>query len=112
MVSIYTTATEYLANEITILRGSVDDVVGVGVYHNVSPAVVPTVNDFTMVSLVDGTAEPPDSLSELGKIDVLSLVGGKVGADLALTAGDYQRWVLIQTASEDIIRSIDTVTVQ
>lgn len=106
---LYSTATEYLANELTITRGDVGDITGVGVYHDENPNAVPEVGDFTTVYLV---ADPlTDPLAEDGKIDVLSLIGPKGGAHLALTPGDYQRWVLVQTASEDIIRKVDVVTV-
>lgn len=111
MAEIYRSATEYAGNAVTLSRGTVDDIVSVGVYHDTDPGVVPAVEDFTVVSLVDGTAEPPDALSELGVIDVLSLIGPRDGdLDLA-TPGDYQRWVLVTTAAEDIIRRPDTITV-
>lgn len=111
MAQIFSTGTEYVANEVTITRGSVDDIVAVGVYHDTDPDTVPAVDDFTTVTLVDGTADPPDALSEEGKIDVLSLIGARDEADLALTAGDYQRWVLLQTSTEDIIRKVDVLEV-
>lgn len=110
-VQLFHTGTEYVANQVTLLRGEVGDIIAVGVYHDTDAGVVPEVTDFDVVTLVDGTAEPPDPLAEAGKIDVLSLIGPKVGADLALAAGTYQRWVLLQTAAEDIIRRPDTVTV-
>lgn len=110
MVEIFSTGTEYVANELTITRGSVDDIVSVGVYHTADPEEIPDVEDFTEVTLVDGTAVPPDSLAEAGKIDVLSLIGPRNG-DVTLAAGDYQRWVLVTTATEDIIRRPDTLTV-
>lgn len=110
MVTLYSTGTEYVANEITILRGTVADITSVGVYHTANPAEIPTVAQFTTVSLVDGTAEPPDALSEVGKIDVLSRIGARLGA-INLAAGDYQRWALIVTADEDVIRRVDTLEV-
>jgi len=111
MVTLYSTGTEYTANEITLLRATVSDIVSVGVYHNEDPNVLPTVAQFDTVTLVDGTAEPPDNNSEVGKIDVLARIGARVDADLALTAGDYQRWVLVVTGDEDIIRPVDIVEV-
>lgn len=110
-VQLFNTGTEYVANQITLLRGDVADILAVGVLHLAPSDPVPAVEDFTTVTLVDGTAEPPDPLSEAEKIDVLSLIGPKIGADLALEPGTYQRWVLVQTAAEDIIRRPDTVTV-
>lgn len=111
MVTLYSTGTEFTANEITLLRGTVADVSSVGVYHNVDPNIVPEVGDFTEVLLVDGTDEPPPALAEVGKIDVLARIGARIGADLALTPGDYQRWVLLVTTDEDVIRPVDIVEV-
>jgi hypothetical protein len=109
-VELFTSATEYVANELTILRGTVDDIVSVGVYHTTTPNDIPTVAEFTTVTLADGTADPPDPLAEGGKIDVMSLIGPRSG-DVTLTPGDYQRYVLVVTATEDIIRRVDTVEV-
>ncbi|MQB01468.1 MAG: hypothetical protein GEU78_14445 [Actinobacteria bacterium] len=109
MATVYNSATEYAANQITFIRGSVDDVVSVGVYHDVDPNNVPDVIDFTTVTLVDGVNDP-GPLTETNRIDVLSLIGPRAG-DMALTPGDYQRWVLIVTAAEDVVRPIDIVTV-
>lgn len=105
--SLYRTATEYIANAITITRGTVADITAVGVYHNIDPTIVPAVADFKAVQLV----KPGEALAEGDNVDVLSLVGPKVGAHLSLLAGDYQRWVLVQTANEDKIRKVDVVTV-
>ncbi|SET43687.1 hypothetical protein [Nonomuraea wenchangensis] len=110
MAEIFHTATEYVANAITITRGSVADIVSVGVYHTTDPNSVPSVEDFTSVTLVDGTAAEPDPLAEAGVIDVLSLIGPRNG-EVELTAGDYQRFVLITTATEDIIRKVDVLTI-
>lgn len=107
MAELYSTATEFLANSITITRGSASDITSVGVFHSLNPNEVPEPGDFTTVTLV----EPGDPLAEGANTDVLSLVGSKVGADLALAAGDWQRWILVQTASEDIVRRADVVTV-
>ncbi len=107
-VEQYTMATEYTANELTITRGSSADIVYVGVYHNTNPSIKPALGDFTEVTLV----EAPDPLAEGDKIDVLSLIGPKVGADLNLSvAGDYQRWVRISTITEDVIRKVDVITI-
>lgn len=112
MDPLYDTATVFVANELTITRGTVDDITAVGVYHDTDPNVVPTVEDFTPVLLV----QPGDPLAEGEKVDVLSLIGSKVGADLALAGSsvgvDYQRWALVQTAQEDVIIKVDTVTVK
>jgi hypothetical protein len=107
-VEKYVNGTEWFANEITLTRGAITDITAVGVYHNINPNVEPTVADFILVTLVPGTGP----LAEDGKYDVMSLIGPKVGADLDLAApGDYQRWVLIQTAQEDIIRKVDVITI-
>jgi hypothetical protein len=117
--SLYANATEYIANAITLTRGHVSDIVKVGIYASTNPNTVPTVAQFTTVTLVDGTAGgtlPP--LAIAGEIDVLTKVGpGSAGppsvppGDLAsLVPGSYQVWILIITASEAIIRKVDTLT--
>lgn len=110
MATIFHTATEYVANELTILRGSVSDISAVGVYHTTNPSEIPAVEDFTTVTLVDGVKVNPDPLSEEGKIDVISLIGPASG-DVELVAGDYQRFVLVQTSTENIIRKVDVLEV-
>ena len=123
--SIFSNATEYIANAITLTRGTVADIKGVGIYVNINPNSVPTIAQFTMLpnGLVDGTAGgtlPP--LAVAGEIDVITSVGpgaavsGAIPAvpagDLStLTAGSYQVWILIRTASEAIIRKVDTLTI-
>lgn len=109
-VQLYAGATEYVANELTILRGSTADIVTVGVFHSLDPNVSPLVTDFTTVTLVDGIANPGNPLAEAGKIDVLSLLGPRAG-DVQLTPGDYQRFILVSTATEDVIRKVDTIEV-
>jgi hypothetical protein len=108
MAQIYHTATEYAANALTFLRGDPADVTAVGVYHDVNPATVPEVGDFTTVTLI---SDDDDPLAEGDFIDVLSLIGVEEGADETLTAGDYQRWVCISTATERIIRKVDVLEV-
>jgi hypothetical protein len=115
--SLYSTATEYIANAITITRGTVANITSVGIYVNTNPNTVPTVGSFTTVALVDGTGTPPlPALAVAGEIDVVTKVGpggsGVTAGDLAtLTAGSYQVWILIKTSSENIIRKVDTLTV-
>lgn len=110
MAEIYRTGTEYTANQITLTRGSVSDITAVGVFHSTDPSVIPEVDDFTIVQLVDGTTTPPDELAETGKVDILALVGPR-GGNVTLPPGDYQRWVLVVTATEDIIRRPDVLTI-
>lgn len=113
MVTLYSTATEYIANELTFLRGDSGDIASVHVHFDLDPNDVPAVGDFTEVTLV----EAPDALADGDKVDVVTLVGpGNVGlsisaGDVELTAGDYQLFVMIVTASEIVIRSVDTVTI-
>lgn len=107
MAQLYSTATEYLANSLTFTRGSVDDVVRVGVYHTLNPTEVPDESDFVTVELV----EPGEPLAQGSTIDVLSLIGPGPGAHLALTPGNWQRWVLVKTSTEIIIRKVDVVEV-
>ncbi len=106
-VQIYSTGTEWVANEITMLRGTIADITSVAVFHTTSPNAVPTVAQFTAATKV----VPGDPLAEGTKNDVASRIGARTGA-IALTAGDYQRFVLLTTASEDIIRYVDTITVK
>jgi hypothetical protein len=105
VVAIYHTATEYTANAITMARGTPADIVSVGVYHNTDPQKVPDVADFTEVRLV----LPGDLLAEGSTVDILSLIGP--GGDVELQPGDYQRWTLITTVAENIIDSVDTVSI-
>lgn len=107
MVSLFKSGTEYVANEITMLRGATSDILSVGVYHTTNPLEIPDVVDFVTVQLV----EEPDPLAEVGKIDILSLVGPRDGDVNLSVAGDYQRWILIVTATEDIIRRVDVIEV-
>jgi hypothetical protein len=109
--TLYHTGTEYLSNSLTFIRGTKADVLNVGVYHTTNPGYIPQVTDFTSVTLADGTTSTPSNLAIPGELDVVSLVGPKSGAQLTLAAGVYQRWVLVQTAAQDVIRSVDTVTV-
>lgn len=116
MVTLYNTGTEYLANELTLLRGSVTNIVSVGVAMISNPNTVPAVAAFTSVLLISPTTTPGHALLEGTKIDVVSKIGPGGGAVTAghfpaLTAGDYQRWVLVTTADEHIIRRPDTVTI-
>lgn len=108
MAELYQNATEFLANEITFTRGTVDQITSVGVYHDLDPNASPAVLDFTTVTLVDGTGV----LSESGKVDVLSLIGPRDGhVDMSNTSGDFQRFVLVSTSTEDIIRKVDILTI-
>ena len=110
-VTLYHGATEYIANAITLLRGAYTDITLVGIFTTTNPATIPNVADFTTVSLVNGVKVPPDPLSVPGEVDVLTLVGPRGGQLSALTAGTYQVYILVSTATEDIIRRVDTLTI-
>lgn len=110
MATLYHTGTEYTANEITLLRGNPASILTVGVYHTLDPDEIPEVADFVEVTLVDGTS-PGNPLADGQKIDVLALVGARVTADVTLSPGDYQRWVLLTTSTEDIIRRPDVLEI-
>lgn len=115
--SLFSTATEYIANTLTLTRGTVSDIQSVGIYVNTNPNTVPTVSSFTTVTLVDGTSGSPPPLAVTGQIDVLTKVGpgatGVTAGDLStLVAGSYQVWVLIKTSTEAIIRKVDTLVIQ
>jgi hypothetical protein len=126
--SLFANATEYITNAITLTRGTVSQITGVGIYVNTNPNQVPTVSQFTMVTLMDGTQASPPPLAIPGEIDVLTKVGAAVPAgpaqgtppsapaivagDLAtLTPGAYQVWILVRTSAEAIIRKVDTLTI-
>lgn len=114
--TIFRTATEYTANEITLARGTVSDIVSVGVAMLADPSEVPTVAEFTAVSLISPTTTPGSPLLDGTKIDVVAKIGPGGGAVAAghfddLAPGDYQRWVLVTTADEHIIRRPDVVTI-
>jgi hypothetical protein len=109
MAEKYAGATEYVANALTFTRGTVADVTAVYVYHSVDPNASPTRLDFVQVTLVSDPDTDP--LASGGNIDVLSLIGPGVGADLDLAAGDWQRFVAVETAAEFIIRKTDVLTV-
>jgi hypothetical protein len=110
-VTLYHTGTEYTSNAITLLRGAKTDITTVGVYHNTDPTHIPLVSEFITVTLADGIKVPPDALAIPGELDVVARIGPKAGADVNLSAGTYQRWVLVQTATQDLIRAADTVVI-
>jgi hypothetical protein len=114
--TLYSTATEYIANTLTISRGAVSDITSVGIFVNTSPNTIPAVSQFTTVQLVDGTITPKPPLAVAGQVDVVTKIGpggsGVSPGDLAsLAAGSYQVWILVRTASENIIRKVDTLTI-
>lgn len=115
MTDLYRSATEYVANELTLLRGTVSDIVSVGIDMESNPATIPVVTDFTTVLLISPTTTPGSPLLDGTKIDVVSKIGPGGGAvspgHFTLVQGDYQRWVLITTADEQIIRRPDVVTI-
>ena len=118
--SLFSTATEYMANALTLTRGQASDIHSVGIYASINPNTVPAPSQFTTVLLVDGTGIPPlPPLAVAGEIDAVTKIGpgGTIAGttvpagDLTLTTGSYQVWILIVTASEAIIRKIDTLTI-
>lgn len=106
MPSIYRTGTEYTSNTLTLARGSLSDVESVGVYHSTAPNEVPDLIDFTTVQVVTET----DPLGSPGTLQIITKVGPR-GGDVTLTQGVYQRYVLVVTANEDIIRRVDTLEI-
>jgi len=113
--SLFSTATEYMANALTLTRGQASDIHSVGIYASINPNTVPAPSQFTTVLLVDGTQYPVPPLGIQGEIDVLTKVGPGGGTvppgDLTLAAGSYPIWILVVTSSEQIIRKVDTPTV-
>ena len=110
-VTLYHTGTEYTSNAITFLRGTKADITAVGVYHNTDPTHIPLIADFIIVTFADGVKVPADALAIPGELDVVARIGPKAGADVNLAAGTYQRWVLVQTSTQDLIRAADTVII-
>jgi hypothetical protein len=114
--TLFSTATEYTANQLTLTRGTEADIVSVGVAMESNPATIPTFGAFTTVLLIGPVTTPGHVLLDGTKIDVVAKVGpggGGVSAGHvpALVAGDYQRWVMVKTADEIIIRRPDVVTI-
>lgn len=107
VAELFSTATEYLSNSLTFTRGSVNDVVNVGVYHTQDPLEVPSEANFIPADLI----LPGDPLSQGNQIDVVTLIGPGPGSHDVLTPGDWQRWVMVKTPTETIIRRKDTVVV-
>lgn len=105
MVDLYAGGTEYVRDPVTLGFGTVDDIASVGYFH-AAAGVIPTVADFTAGTLVKADTDPLWD----GKAEVVTLIGARLGA-VALAAGDWQRWILITTADEDIIRASGTITV-
>lgn len=99
--------TEYVAQEITFIRGTVGDVNSVGIYLDVDPNASPEAGDFTACDLVMA----PNPLAEDDKVDILALIGPKTGSVLDPAPGDYQVWGLVTTDTEEIIRKTGTLEV-
>lgn len=111
-VTLYRTATEYIAVPITLGRGKVTDITSVGMYLDSTLVAIPAVGAFTTVLLVDGTIVPLPALGVSGEVDVLALVGPGAGSNFnALTTNTYQIWILVTTANEQIIRKCDTLVI-
>lgn len=117
MDAILSTATIFTANEITLLRGEVGDILEVLAYYSEDPNAVPAYSDYTTVALIDGTESEPPPLAEGNKIDILVKIGpGVATTDPVITPGqfvleggggggvvkDHQRFVAIRTADEFI----------
>ena len=106
MSDIWITATEYRRNAITLASGTLGDITAVGIALRTNPNDVPDPNtaggagfigEFTEVAL-DGN-------------DILTLIGPRGGDIVPVAPGDYQVFVLVRTADEDIIRDPSTLTV-
>jgi len=101
---IWITATEYRRNALTINSGTIADISAVGVALRDNPNDVPDpsgtgLGEFTSVVLdEDGP-------------DVVTLFGPRGGDIVPAAVGDYQVFVLIRTADEDIIRRPSVLTV-
>src|SRR4029077_11320550 len=101
---IWITATEYRRNSLTINSGTVGDILQVGVALRSNPNDVP---DPTGTGLGEFTAVTLDPAGP----DVLTLFGPRGGDIIPSGVGDFQVFVLIRTADEDIIRRPSILTV-
>lgn len=98
--------TEYVGDPVTIGRGTVADITAVKSFHSTDPTVKPLVAQFTdAAALVSSEADPLWA----GTVEIVTRIGPR--GEVALTPGDWQRWVCITTADEDIIVATGTVTI-
>lgn len=107
-VSLYHSATEYISNALTFTRGTSSDVTSVGFYATTVLNAIPLVASFTSVTLAIAPGNP---LAIAGETDVVTLVGPRSGQVNYTVPGDYQVFVLVTTATEDIIRKCDVLTI-
>lgn len=106
-VTINRGATEYVGDPVTFTRGSASDIVSVASLHTQDPTLRPLVAQFVhAATLVSSQSHPLWA----GTVEVVTRIGPRAGA-VSLAPGDWQRWVLVSTADEDIIESTGTVTI-
>lgn len=101
---IWITATEYRRNALTINSGTVGDISAVGFALRSAPDDVP---DPTGTGLGEFTAVTLDTTGP----DVVTLIGPRGGDVVPVATGDYQVFILVRTADEDIIRRPSVLTV-
>jgi len=104
MSDIWITATEYRRNSITLVEGTVDDIVSVGVALRTDPDDVPDPSGTDLGEFTEVTLDPTGP-------DIVTLFGPRSGDIVPAAVGDYQVFVLIRTANEDIIRRPSVLTV-
>lgn len=104
MSDIWITATEYRRNALTIVDGVVGDVVAVGIALRSNPDDVPDPSGTGLGEFTAVTLDPTGP-------DIVTLIGPRSGDIVPAAVGDYQVFILVRTADEDIIRRPSTLTV-
>lgn len=106
VVEIPRGGTEYVGDPITVGRGSINDILTSKSFHTQDPTIKPIVADF-----VDPASVIRSSTNPLwaGVTEVVTRVGPR--GEVTLAPGDWQRWVLLSTADEDIIEATGVVTI-
>jgi hypothetical protein len=104
MSDIYITATEYRRNSLTIVEGTVGDITAVGIALRSDPNDVPDPSGAGLGEFTAATLDPTGP-------DIVTLIGPRDGDIVAPAVGDFQVFILVRTAEEDIIRKPSTLTV-
>jgi len=105
-ISQYHGETKYIGDPITMLRGTVADILTVKTLHTAAGQPSPAPADFTETAILVADASHP---LWAGTPEVVTHLGPR--GDVILTVGDWQRWVLLSTADEDEIDAPSTVTI-
>lgn len=105
MSDIWITATEFRRNSLTLVPPAViGDVTAVGIALRQDPDDVPDPSGTGLGEFTAVTLDPAGP-------DIVSLIGPRNGDIIPAAVGDYQVFILVRTAEEDIIRRPSTLTV-